>query len=91
MTTSLKQFKKEALKNKITKAEYDALAPGYNIIRSIIHERQKMGLSQTELAKRVGTKQPVISRLESGTGNPTLDLLRRVAKALKTELHVSLH
>ena len=49
-----------------------------------------MGLSQTELAHRVGTKQPVISRLESGAGNPTLDLLRRVAKALDTELHVSL-
>lgn len=90
MTTTLTQFKKKALKNKAVKAEYDALAPEYAIIQSIIHERQKMGLSQTELALRVGTKQPVISRLESGAGNPTIDLLRRVAKALNTELHVSL-
>lgn len=90
MTTTLTQFKKKALKNKAVKAEYDALAPQYTIIRSIIHERQKKGFSQTELALRVGTKQPVISRLESGTGNPTLDLLRRVAKALDTELHVAL-
>jgi ribosome-binding protein aMBF1 (putative translation factor) len=90
MTTTLRQFKKKALKNKAVKAEYDALTPEYAIIRSIISERQKMGLSQTELAQRVGTKQPVISRLESGAGNPTLDLLRRVAKALNTELHVSL-
>lgn len=90
MNTTLSQFKKKALKNKAVKAEYDALTPEFAIIRSIIHERQKRGLSQTELAKRVGTKQPVISRLESGAGNPTLDLLRRVAKALDTELHVSL-
>lgn len=90
MTTSLKQFKKKALKNKAIKAEYDALASEYAIIQSIIHERQKMGLSQTELAQRVGTKQPVISRLESGEGNPTLHLLRRVANALGTELHISL-
>lgn len=90
MNKTLTQFKKKALKNKAIKAEYDVLVPEYAIIRSIISERQKKGLSQTELAQRVGTKQPVISRLESGVGNPTLELLRRVAKALGTELHVTL-
>jgi transcriptional regulator with XRE-family HTH domain len=56
-----------------------------------VHDlREKAGLSQSDLAKRVGTKQPNISRLENGevAGLPSLDLLGRVASALDGRLEV---
>jgi ribosome-binding protein aMBF1 (putative translation factor) len=90
MTTTFKQLKAKALKNSAVKAEYDAFVPEYTVIKSIIANRQKRGLSQQQLAERVGTRQPVISRLERGGGNPTLNLLQRVANALDLKLEVSL-
>jgi ribosome-binding protein aMBF1 (putative translation factor) len=90
MTTTFTQLRAKALKNSAIKAEYDALVPEYKIIKSIIANRQKRGLSQQQLAERIGTRQPVISRLERGDGNPTLNLLQRVAHALELKLEVSL-
>jgi len=90
MTTSFKTFKAKALKNPVTKAEYDSLAPEYEMVKTIIAERTKRGWSQTELAQAVGTRQPVISRLERGEGNPSLHTLQRIAKALDLSLKVSL-
>jgi len=56
-----------------------------------VHDlREKAGISQADLAERVGTKQPNISRLENGevAGLPSLDLLSRVASALGRRLEV---
>ena len=90
MATSFKTFKAKALKNPATRAEYDALGPEYEMIRTIIAERTRRGWSQTELAKAVGTRQPVISRLERGEGNPSLHTIQRIAKALDLSLKISL-
>lgn len=90
MNTTFTQLKVKALKNPAVKAEYEAMKPEYNVIKSIISSRLEQGWSQEELAKRVGTKQPVISRLESGASNPTLELLQRVASALELKLEVTL-
>ncbi len=90
MSKTFTQFKTRALKNPAVKAEYKALEPEYAVIRSIIAHRQKLGFSQQQLAERVGTRQPVISRLERGDGNPTIKLLQRVAGALNLKLEVSL-
>lgn len=90
MTKSLTTFKREALANKQTKAEYDALAPQYALIQSIIKHRIQKGWSQTELAQAIGTKQPVISRLEKGITNPSIDTLQKVARALGLSLHISM-
>lgn len=49
-----------------------------------------MGLSQKELARKIGTKQSAISRLESGTYNPSLSFLHRVSGALDARLKLSL-
>lgn len=89
MATNLTQFKKKVLKNATVRAEYDKLAPEYALINTIIARRQQLGWSQTELARRAGTKQPVISRLEQGETNPTIGLLQRVAVALNSKLEVS--
>lgn len=90
MTTTFKQFKTKTLKNPVVKAEYDTLEPEYEVVKTIISQRIKRGWSQTELAKAVGSRQPVISRLERGEGNPSLSTLHKIAKALDLSLQVSM-
>lgn len=90
MATSFKQFKTKALKNHTVKAEYEALGPEYEVIKTIIRERMKRGWSQTDLAEAIGSRQPVISRLEQGDGNPSLSTLQKIAKALDLSLQVSM-
>ena len=90
MATTFKQFKTKALKRSIVKAEYDAMGPEYEVVKTIIKERIKRGWSQTELAEAIGTRQPVISRLERGDSNPSLQTLSRIATALDLSLKVSM-
>jgi len=90
MATTFKKFKAKALKNSVVKAEYDALEPEYEVVKTIINQRIKRGWSQTELAKAVGSRQPVISKLERGEGNPSLSTLHKIAKALDLSLQVSM-
>src|SRR5258708_6917137 len=52
--------------------------------------RMEAGLSQTELAKRMGTSQPVIARIEGGSSTPTVDMLDRLARATGKRLEISL-
>lgn len=90
MSTIFKQFKTKALKNPTVKAEYEALSPEYEVVKTIIRERTKRGWSQTELALAIGSRKPVISRLERGGSNPSLATLSRIAKALDLSLKVSM-
>lgn len=90
MNKTFSQLKSKVLKNAEVKVEYKAMAPEYEVIKSIIRERQKKGLTQLQLAERVGTRQPVISRLESGEGNPTINQLQKIAKALDLKVVVTL-
>ncbi|MCB9805832.1 helix-turn-helix transcriptional regulator [Candidatus Nomurabacteria bacterium] len=88
MTTDFKKFKDKTLRSKSVKDEYDALAPEYEVVKTIIKYRLKKGWSQTELAEAIGTRQPVISRLERGEGNPSLKTLDSIARALDLRLKV---
>jgi ribosome-binding protein aMBF1 (putative translation factor) len=63
------------------KAE-EELALAFDLADAVLCARLKAGLSQTELARRVGTKQANISRIESGLANPTLDLVNRLMQVL---------
>lgn len=83
-------FLSENMKNPEFREQYDALEPRYAIIRAIINERIKGNLSQKELAERIGVTQSNISRFESGTYNPSLAFLQKVAKGLGKELHMEL-
>lgn len=58
----------------------------YRIARNIIHERYKLGLSQSELANRIDMTQSVIARIESGNKNITIKTLEKVAKGLNTNI-----
>ena len=81
-------WKKEVLKDPALKAEYDRLQPEFAVIRAIIEARRKKGVTQEEIAKRVGTKQSVISRLESGRANPSVAFLKKLARSLNTNLEI---
>lgn len=81
-------FLKESLKNPIFKAEYDKLQPEFAVIRAIIRARADNGISQKELAEKIGTKQSVISRLESGRSNPSVAFLKKLAQALNSHLEI---
>lgn len=82
-------WKKQALKDVRLKAEYDKLQPEFAVIRAIIRARVDHGVTQKELASRVGTKQSVISRLESGRANPSVNFLKKLAQALNSHLEIN--
>ena len=82
------EFLKESLKNPRVKAEYDKLQPEFAMIQAVIDVRTKKGVTQKELAERVGTKQSVISRLESGRANPSFAFLKKIALALNSHLEI---
>ena len=65
-TISFKDLKSELLSNEEVKKEYDALEEEFELASQIIGLRQKAGLTQKELADKIHTSQPAISRLESG-------------------------
>lgn len=87
---SYKTFKREVLCDQSTRKAYDALGPEFGLIEKLIQKRLERGLTQAALARKIGTKQSAIARLESGTYNPTLLFLGRVANALDAHVKVSI-
>lgn len=83
-----KDVKKLIFQNPEVKSEYDNLDVLYNIKRQIIKLREEQGISQKELAKKIGTKQSAISRLENDDYNPSVELLDKVAHALGKKLDI---
>jgi len=83
-----KDVKKLILQDPKVKSEYDNLDTLYNIKRQIIKLREEQGISQKELAKKIGTKQSAISRLENDDYNPSVELLDKVAHALGKKLDI---
>jgi len=82
-------FKTKLLKDKEVRKEYDDLELEFIIAKAVIAKRLEKGLSQSELAEKVGTKQSAISRLESGNYNPSINFLGKVATALNLKLNIS--
>jgi len=87
--TTHEEFKAELLKDPEFRREYEALKPKYEMIKTLIERRNQLRISQTQLAKTIGTKQPAISRLERGDYNTTLDTLFKVASALDLDIDIS--
>lgn len=77
------RFRERQLKDVELKKEFDALEKEFALAREIIELRRRQNLTQKQLAERIGTSQPAIARLESGSyENLSLSFLRRVADAL---------
>ena len=85
-------FKKKALRNEEVRKEYDAIKPLFTIKKELVAVRIARGLTQDEIAKKIGTSKSNISRLESpnNTYIPNLATLIKYAKALGMRLDIGL-
>ena len=84
--SSYRDYKKQALQNPEVKSEYDALQPEYDIIQAMINARINQNITQKELAERTGITQADISRIENGTRNPSLSMVKKLADGLGMKL-----
>ena len=88
------ELKNKALRKKNVKAAYEALEPEFSLLRELLKARQKAGLSQAEIAERMGTKAPAVTRLESalssGKHSPSIATLKKYAQALGCHLEIKL-
>lgn len=85
------EFAAEMLRDPEAKAEYDALAPEYDLRRQLISARLEKKMTQRQLAEKIGTRQSSIARLESGSYNPSFQFLQKVAAALGKQIAFVLH
>lgn len=80
---------KEQLKDTEFKKAYDDLEEEYALVEEIIRKRIEKEMTQEELARKMGTKQSAIARLESGHYNPSFKFLQRVAKAMDCKVKIT--
>ena len=78
----------ELLKDKEFKREWDNIQPELNIMRAMIDVRNRLNLTQKELAELTGIHQADISKIENGTRNPSLNLLKRLADGMNMRLEL---
>jgi predicted transcriptional regulator len=90
MTIPFEKLKARLLADPKVRTEYDALAPEFEIAAELLRARLRAGLSQTELAARMGTSQSAIARLESGDTLPSTKTLLRYAQATGSKVRVKL-
>ncbi|HDZ73786.1 MAG TPA: XRE family transcriptional regulator [Aurantimonas coralicida] len=88
--TSLAKLRNELLKDPEVRAEYDRLGPIFAVVGEMIEARQEAGLTQAEIAARMGTSQSVVARLENARHMPTFDMVARYAAALGRRIDVHL-
>jgi transcriptional regulator with XRE-family HTH domain len=92
MTSTLKRFKRRALGRPDVKEAYEASAEEFAFLDEVLKARAESGLTQAEVAERIGTTQSAVARLESAGGkhSPSIATLQKYAKALgyKVELRL---
>ena len=85
---TLKQYKDEHMKDITFAKEYEAMQPEMDVIRAIVEARTSQNITQKELAERTGINQADISKLENGTRNPSVNLLKRLADVMGMALKI---
>lgn len=88
--SSYRDYKEKVLQNPEVKAEYDALQPEYEIIQAMIDARISQNITQKELSAKTGITQADISRIENGTRNPSLSMVKKLAQGLGMQLKLEL-
>jgi ribosome-binding protein aMBF1 (putative translation factor) len=88
--TSLAGLKARLMTDPEVRAEYERLGPVYELVGAMVEARRKAGLSQSDLARRIGTTQSAIARLENAYHMPSLEMLSRYAAALGRRLDIRL-
>ena len=82
------QFLAEQLEDEEIRKEYENMQPEFDVIRAIVEARTSMNLTQQQLAERTGINQSDISKLENGTRNPSVNLLKRLADGMDMMLKI---
>jgi transcriptional regulator with XRE-family HTH domain len=87
-----KQLRAKALRRSEVKAEYDKAGEEFALLDEFLRARTEQGLTQADVAERIGTTQSAVARMESGRGkhSPSLATLSRYAQALGCKLEVRL-
>ncbi len=83
---TLDQYLNEQLQNEEFRNEWENSQPEMDVIRAMVDARISQNLTQKELADRTGINQADISKLENGTRNPSLKLLKRLAEGMGMDL-----
>jgi predicted transcriptional regulator len=86
--TSLADLRAQLLADPDVQAEYDRLGPIFAVVGEMVEARHEAGLTQAEIARRMGTTQSVIARLETARHMPTFDMLTRYAAAVGKRVEV---
>jgi DNA-binding XRE family transcriptional regulator len=89
-TIDFDDLKADLLRNPEVRAEYDALEQEFALANELISARARAGMSQADVAARMGTTQSTIARLESGRSLPSLRTLSRYAAAIGARAEVRL-
>lgn len=89
-----KELKNKALKKSLVRKEYERLEPEFTLLREMLRARNKAGLSQAQIAERMGTKSPSITRLESslssGKHSPSLATIKKYLEILNYRLEIKI-
>lgn len=88
--TSLASLREQLLLDSNVKAEYDRLGPIFAVVGELMDARQAAGLTQNDIAVRIGTTQSAIARLENARHMPTFDMISRYAAAIGCRLALRL-
>lgn len=84
--SSFNEFLNKQLDDPEFKKEWEDIQPEMDVIRAIMEARISQNMTQKELAERTGINQADISKLENGTRNPSLKLLKRLADGMDMNL-----
>lgn len=88
------ELKNKALKKASVKKEYDKLEPEFTLLREMLRARNRAGLSQVQVAQKMGTKSTAITRLESslssGKHSPSLATIKKYLEALDCRLEIKI-
>jgi len=87
---SIQNLKSKALQSPEVKSAYDLLETEFALIDALITMRKKSGLTQEEVAQKLGTQKSNISRLEKGSSNPSWKTLQNYADACGFEISMKL-
>lgn len=85
---TLNDYIEEQLKNPKFRKEWEKSEAAYQVTKALIEARLEDKISQRELAKKAGTTQAVISRIENMNVSPSIGLLQRIADSLGRKLEI---
>jgi len=88
--TKIAELKERLMKNPEFRAEYEKADAEFALVEALVHARMNAKLTQAQLAKKLGTTQSAIARLEGGRISPSVATLRRYAQATGAKLRIDL-